>query len=115
MFNKDHTSKRLPKFGRWSVGLESRETDEWDTNEAVKQLIAKFPADPTVWGAISARATVRLTLALFLENFNQGFSLDPVVLRWLADRNVRLDIDIYEGDRDPEQPASSEPDREVPH
>ena len=111
VFNKDHTRKRLPKFGRWSLGLESSETDEWDTNEAVKQLIARFPTDPTVWGAISERAKIRLTLALFLENFNQGFSIDPDVLRWLADRNVALDIDIYEGDREPEQPETSEPDR----
>jgi hypothetical protein len=109
-FGKDGTPRRPPKFGRWALRIESGETDEWDANEAAKLLIAKFTADPIIWNTISSRATVRLTLALILESANQGFSLDPDVLRWLADRNVRLDIDIYEGDSETEidQPAESD-------
>jgi hypothetical protein len=115
VLGKDGTPRPPRKFGRWAVRIESTESDEWDANEAAKLLIAKFAASPSDWCGISERATLRLKLALFFENFNQGFSLEPAVMRWLADRNVTLDIDIYEGDRDPEQPMSSEPEREVPH
>ena len=115
VFGKDGTPRSPRKFGRWAVRIESTESDEWDANEAAKLLIAKFAADPSVWRAISEWARLRLTLALFLENFNQGFSLEPAVLSWLSNRNVTLDIDIYEGDRDPEQDSSSGADREVPH
>jgi hypothetical protein len=115
VFGKDGTPRLPRKFGRWAVRIEATESDERDANEAVKLLIAKFAADPSVWCGISERATLRLKLALFLENFNQGFSLEPVVLNWLADRNVTLDIDIYEGDREPEQPQSSGTGGEVLH
>jgi hypothetical protein len=114
-FGKDGTPRRPPKFGRWAFRLESKETDEWDANEATKLFIGKFTADPIVWNTIASRATVRLTIALFLENANQGFSLDPDVLRWLADRNVRLGVDIYEGDSEPATGSTAELDRETPH
>jgi hypothetical protein len=86
-----------------------------DANEAAKLFIGKFTADPVVWNTIGSRAPVRLTIALFLENANQGFSLDPDVLRWLADRNVRLDIDIYEGDSEPGAGRPAESGRETSH
>jgi hypothetical protein len=115
VFGRDGTPRPPRKFGRWAIRMEANESDEWDANEAAKLLTAKFATDPGVWRAISERARLRLTLALFLENFNQGFSLEPAVLNWLSSRNVTLDIDIYEGDRDTEQDSSPGADSEVPH
>ena len=58
------------RVGRWAFRLESNETDEWDANEAAKLFIGKLTADPVVWNTIASRATVRLTIALFLEKAN---------------------------------------------
>lgn len=66
--------------------------------EATKLLISKIPADPAVWKSISSRARIRLSVGVSLETFNQGLSIDPILLRLLADRQIRLDIDIYAGD-----------------
>src|SRR5262245_34476694 len=114
-FGKDGTPRPPPKFGRWAFRLESNDTDEWDANEAAKLFIDKLTADPVIWKTVASRATVRLTIALFLEKGNQGCSLDSEVLRWLADRNVRLDVDIYEGDSEPAPGTTAELDRETPH
>ena len=89
---------RMGRFGRWSLRLQHSETDEWDMAEASKLLIGKIPADHAAWKSISSRARVRLSVGLSLETFNQGLSIDPILLRLLADREMQLDIDIYAGD-----------------
>ena len=88
----------MGRFGRWSLQLQHSETDEWDMAEATKLLISKVPADQAVWKSISSRARVRLSVGLSLETFNQGLSIDPILLRLLADREMQLDIGIYAGD-----------------
>src|SRR5881392_2525105 len=57
-----------------------------------------YQRDPGVWRALSSRAKVRLSVGVSLESFNQGLSIDPAFLRLLADREMRLDLDIYAGD-----------------
>jgi hypothetical protein len=89
---------RVGKFGRWSLELKPDETDEWDVAEAAKILLSRVPADPAKWRALSSRARVRLSVAVSLESFNQGLSVDPALLRLLADREMQLDLAIYAGD-----------------
>jgi Domain of unknown function (DUF4279) len=96
--NPNGRRSRMGRFGRWSLQLQPSETDEWDVAEATKLLISKVPADHGVWKSISSRARVRLNVGLSLETFNQGLSIDPILLRLLADREMQLDIGIYAGD-----------------
>jgi Domain of unknown function (DUF4279) len=94
---------RPGKFGRWSLELERSGTDEWDVAEAAKILLGRVPAEPAVWRALSSRAKIRLSVAVSLESFNQGISIDPALLRRLADREIQLDVNIYSGDQDETQ------------
>jgi uncharacterized protein DUF4279 len=89
---------RMGKFGRWSLELKPNETDEWDVAEAARILLSRVPADPGVWRALSSRAKIRLSVGVGLESFNQGLSIDPALLRLLADREMQLDLAIYVGD-----------------
>lgn len=89
---------RVGKFGRWSLELKPNETDEWDVAEAAKILLSRVPADSAKWRALSSRARVRLSVGVSLGSFNQGLSVDPALLRLLADREMQLDLDIYAGD-----------------
>jgi hypothetical protein len=98
LLKRDGTVRRTTKSGRWALSLQPAETDEWEANKALILIIGRFQADESVWREISTRADMRLTLALFLETPNQGVSLDPASLRWLAERNIRLDFDIYAAD-----------------
>jgi hypothetical protein len=51
-----------------------------------------------MWRGLSSWARIRLSVAVTLESFNQGISIDPVLVRQLADREMQLDIDFYAGD-----------------
>ena len=51
-----------------------------------------------VWRDIASRANVSLRLALLLEAPNQWLSLAPASLRWLTDRDIRLDLEIFAAD-----------------
>jgi hypothetical protein len=98
LLNRDGSVRRTTNSGRWSLSLQPTETEEWEANQAVNLMIGRFAADETPWRTITSRADARLTLGLFLETSNQRVSLDPASLRWLADRNIRLDLDIYADD-----------------
>ena len=98
LLNRDGSVRRTTKSGRWSLSLQPAETDEWEANGALNLMIGQFQADETVWREIASRAEVSLCLALVLEAAGQAVSLDPASLRWLADRNIRLDFDIYAAD-----------------
>jgi hypothetical protein len=95
LLNRDGTVRRTTKYGRWALALQPAETEEWEANKAVNLIIGRFQADDAVWRDISTRADIRLCLSLFLEAPNQGVTLEPASLRWLADRNIRLDFEIY--------------------
>jgi hypothetical protein len=88
----------VPRFGRFKLELKHNETDEWDVTEAAKVLLGRPPADLAMWRGLSSWARIRLSVAVTLESFNQGISIDPVLVRQLADREMQLDIDFYAGD-----------------
>jgi Domain of unknown function (DUF4279) len=95
VFARDGKSKRLAKFGRWSLQLLPEQTEDATVEEAVTLLMSKCGTEPDVWRAISSRAEIRLSLGISLETPNQGMSFDPAILTWLADRAIQLDIDVY--------------------
>ena len=41
------------------------------------------------------KGAVRLSIALSLESANQGSALEPELLKFIGDREIGLDIDIY--------------------
>jgi len=68
-------------------------------------MMSRFTADAAVWRDIASRARMRLCVSVFLETINQGVSFDPASLRWLADRTIALDFDIYAADDTEPEPA----------
>jgi hypothetical protein len=92
----DGTVQRIPKTGTWAFQLTPTDTDEWDVDEAAKLLISQFPTDPRVWATLPVDAKMRLSFGLDIEDANnRGFSLSSDILRFVGDRNVRLDFDLY--------------------
>lgn len=98
LLNRDGTVRRTTKSGRWSLSLQPADTEEWEVNEALALMIGRLQADEGVWRDIASRAGVSLCVSVFLEIANQGVSIEPAVLRWLADRDITLEFDIYTAD-----------------
>ena len=93
--NRDGSVRRTTKSGRWSLSLQPSETEEWDAGVALNLMVSRLRADEDVWRDIASRAVISLSVCVFLENANQGVSLEPALLRWLADRNITLEFDIH--------------------
>jgi hypothetical protein len=96
IYRNDGTLKRVPKFGAWIISIKREDVDEWDINEATKLLIGRLPKELSVWHKLPMGAHTRLSFGIELTTANQGFDLEPETLRFAAERNIRLDFDIYD-------------------
>ena len=93
---EDGTTKRTPKFGRWSLQIKAAETDEWDIEEVIRALIERLPSELETWRKVSAHGIINLSVGLSLSTSNEGFSLAPDLMAFLGERGVRLDCDVYD-------------------
>jgi len=96
----DGSVKRVPKFSSWKLKLSPSETYEWDLCEAAKLLLQRVNGDMTTWQEITSAGEARLSFGLTMDASNRGFSLDIELRRYLADRGIRADFDIYTDDFD---------------
>lgn len=69
------------------------------------ELLDRLPSDPRVWEALRARHEVRLGLAVYLDDWNRGFSLEPALLQRVAALGLGLDVEIY-GALDQDEPEA---------
>lgn len=79
--------------GLWSIQL--AESPEWRLDDAVRTLLDRLPADLAVWNEIASRASIDLFCGLHLAEWNRGFALPPEVLGQLAERSIKLSVDLY--------------------
>ena len=98
IFRPDGSVKCIPRFSSWQVKLSPSDTDEWDPCEAAKLLLLRVNGDLRAWQQISSAARVCLSFGLSMDSSNRGFSLDPELMRYLADRSIEAEFDVYTGD-----------------
>jgi Domain of unknown function (DUF4279) len=115
LYRPDGTVKRIPKFSNWRLKLSPKETDEWDTCEAAKLLLARVNGDPEVWREITNDGKARLSFGLEMAERNLGFSLDPELMRYLGERNIKAGFDIYTDDFDLPMPPPSKRSEPTSH
>jgi len=96
----DGSVKRVPKFSSWQLKLSSNETDEWNLCEAAKLLLNRVNGDVPTWREIVSDGQARLSFGLTMDSSNRGFTLEVELTRYLADRGIRIDFDIYTDDFD---------------
>jgi hypothetical protein len=95
LFRVDGSLKRTPKFSSWRLQLKPDETDEWNMCEAAKLLLGRMNGDVVVWREITSDGDAHLLFGLSMDQTNRGFVLDTELIRFLADRGIRADFDIY--------------------
>lgn len=92
----DGSIKRTPKFGRWSMKIKPSDTDEWDVNEVVKNVLTKLPNKISIWEQVSNLGTIHLSIGLNMLSNNQEFMLDIELITILAERKIYITFDIYD-------------------
>jgi len=103
LFRKDGSVKRIPRFGRWSIKIKPSQTDEWDINEVITELLSCFPESQEIWSQVAQLGKIQISLGLSLEGSNQEFVLKPDLLRFLGERQISVYFDIYRDDDFAEQ------------
>ena len=94
----DGGTKRMPKFGRWSVVIKPADTDEWDVNEVVRELLGRLSPDLSVWERVAELGHLQLSVGLTLTRDNQEFMLEHDLLHALGERRIRMWFDVYRED-----------------
>ena len=85
--------QRVAPCGSWL--LASTEDESVETEEQVSKLLSRLSSDLDVWKELTQKYRVDLFCGLFLNEFNRGFSLSSGLLKELAERNLKIEFDIY--------------------
>lgn len=86
------TTRAEPR-GKWLLGIEHR---TGTTLEAViNELLDRMTDDLGVWADLTTRFQADLFCGLHMEQWNRGLDFSPHTLKRIADRSLRLGLDIY--------------------
>lgn len=93
------TQSFTKRFGRWAFEISPVDTDEWDIGEVIELLFAGLPSDAETWRRLAELGHARISIGLNLPNSSsREFDMKPDLMRFLADRQVRVWFDIYAED-----------------
>lgn len=79
----------------WTYEVSADPSTEWELDEAIETLLLRLPADLTIWHDLRRRFELDVFCGLFLGSDNQGADLRPSTLLLLAERGLKLSLDIY--------------------
>jgi hypothetical protein len=81
--------------GIWTFALVEDPSPEWELDDAIEALLGRLPSDLGLWRELGSRFTIDVFCGLFMGSDNQGADLRASTLRMLADRGMKLELDIY--------------------
>jgi hypothetical protein len=89
---------RAAKSGMWRLCASDREPEDIDGQ--IREIFSKIPADAAVWQSITKKYRVNLFCGVFMSETNDGLSISPQSMAFLAERGIELWFDIYAPDKD---------------
>ena len=89
----DRRYHRVASKGSWLLQGQAESNIELEAQ--VQALLEMVTDDLNVWHDLANRFQVDIFCGLFLEEINRGFALSPELMKRLADRNIRVEFDIY--------------------
>ena len=89
------SSSVTQRIGVWSYGLTEDASPDWELEDAIVAVLGRLPGDLNLWSELGARFSIDMFCGLFMGSGNQGADVSPSTLRLLADRGMRLGLDIY--------------------
>ena len=67
-----------------------------DLDGQIRELFGSLTSDLDVWRELAAKYRPNLFVGCFMEEENEGIEVSPESLAILAERGIRLDLDIYD-------------------
>jgi hypothetical protein len=93
---------RPAKFGSWHLNGDPLVPGDLDTQ--IRDLLASLSSDIAIWNGLTKQHRADLFCGLFLTESNQGLVLTPDTLAAIAQRGLKLSLDIY-GSSDTDESA----------
>lgn len=84
---------RVAETGSWLLSSERQSKSPLELQIAA--LFGRLTSDLSVWKQLSATYYADLFCGLWSEAFNRGTELSPEILRMIAERGLRLGLDVY--------------------
>lgn len=84
---------RRAETGSWLLSSERQSKSPLELQIAA--LFGRLTNDLSVWKQLTGRFYADLFCGLWSEAFNRGTELSPQILRMVADRGLRLGLDVY--------------------
>jgi Domain of unknown function (DUF4279) len=82
----------VAEVGVWRLGLDTQ--PGWSVDEAIVRLLGAVPVPVSAWSDL-ADLDVDLFCGLFMGEDNQGTAVSASTLGLLAERGIRLVLDVY--------------------
>ncbi len=90
---KGKTYTRIEKYGRWLKSIDGKPGDSFEP--LIDGLLDGLSPDLELWRDLSKRYDGDLYCGIWLGDDNQGMELSPRLMARLAERGLRLGLDIY--------------------
>ncbi|GLH75252.1 hypothetical protein SSBR45G_01600 [Bradyrhizobium sp. SSBR45G] len=84
--------ERTAQTGSWIARAERREPGDLDAQ--IEEILLPLSKDLSIWRSLG-RYRPNLFVSLFLQETNEGIEISPHCLCLLAERGIRLGLDIY--------------------
>ncbi len=91
-------SPRAAPLTRGVWGLKREDSAPATPGAALAALLAPLPRDAALWADLSSRFEIRVSLGLFLEEWNRGFELPADLVRRIGELGASVGCDIYAPD-----------------
>jgi hypothetical protein len=84
---------RIPKRGSWRCRAARCQPGNLDSQ--IDELLSGTTQDLMIWRELTSRYTADFFCGLFLKEENEGLPISAETIRKLAERGLKLDLDIY--------------------
>ena len=82
----------------WDLQLSSEESEIYDVEELVLEILKRLPADAELWAQLRRLSAVDVFCGLFMEAGTRGFGLKAATCEALAVRGLAIGFDVYAPD-----------------
>lgn len=86
---------RMARTGSWF--RQAAEQSPGDIDLQIVSLLGDLTSDLAVWRTLTSRFQCDIFFGLFMRESNEGTSIAAATARLLADRDLSLQFDIYDG------------------
>jgi Domain of unknown function (DUF4279) len=99
MVRAGHSVREIQmKFGMWAISAQPAEPI--DIEFQIADILKKLSSDLTVWRALEREFDMDMFCGIFMESCSEGVGISHYTLTMLADRRIRIDMDIYSVDHE---------------